>query len=88
MENKMQSSDIQLLAEEIVALIEQGRIAAGRAVNTTLTLLYWRIGNLLIAQNLEDGKAVYGRQVIAGLATQLTTLYGSGWSQRQLFYCI
>ncbi|MDX2135882.1 MAG: PDDEXK nuclease domain-containing protein [Saprospiraceae bacterium] len=88
MENKMQSSDIQLLAEEIVALIEQGRIAAGRAVNATLTLLYWRIGNLLIAQNLEDGKAVYGRQVIAGLATQLTTLYGSGWSQRQLFYCI
>lgn len=88
MNKNLPETDIRLLATQISTLILQSREAAGRAVNASLTLLYWRVGKVLIEQNLSDSKAGYGLQVIASLATRLTQQYGSGWSQRQLFYCI
>ena len=88
MEKNLQNIDLDLLLKQINGLIIQSKVVAGRAVNATLTALYWRIGKTLLEQNLEEGKSGYGKQVIANLSTQLTHLYGSGWSQRQLFYCI
>lgn len=88
MEKNLQNIDLDLLLKQINDLITQSKVVAGRVVNATLTALYWRIGKTLLEQNLEEGKSGYGKQVIANLSTRLTHLYGSGWSQRQLFYCI
>ncbi|RYE15046.1 MAG: DUF1016 family protein, partial [Sphingobacteriaceae bacterium] len=69
-------------------LIEQSRWQIAVSVNTTLTLLYWEIGQTIQTEVLQNERAGYGKQIISQLAQQLTLAYGSGWSEKQLRHCI
>lgn len=76
------------LFNEIKTLIDSARQRAAVAVNAELTLLYWQVGSRLQSEVLQGERAEYGKQVIAGLAGQLTTAYGKGWSRQQLHHCL
>ena len=51
-------------------------------------MLYWRIGKQINEDVLLKSKADYGAAVIKSLATQLSTQYGKGWSEKQLRHCL
>lgn len=72
----------------IKTLIEKNRQKLASTVNSTLSLLYWDIGNHINTYVLNNKKPDYSKQIIANLSKQLTLEYGKGWSERQLFYCI
>lgn len=76
------------LGLEIKLLIEQSRNKVIATVNAEISLLYWSIGKRINDEILNDNRAAYGKQIVSTLSQQLTNEYGSGWSQRQLFYCI
>ena len=76
------------LFNEIKSLIDSARQRAAVAVNAELTLLYWQVGQRIQAEVLGGERAEYGKQVIAGLAEQLTTACGKGWSRQQLHHCL
>lgn len=76
------------LVTDLKALIAASRQRAARAVNAELSLLYWQVGRRVRTEILDEARATYGRQIIAGLAQQLRGEFGRGWSQRQLDYCI
>jgi len=76
------------LFNEIKSLIDAARQRAAVAVNAELTLLYWQVGQRIQAEVLGGERAEYGKQVIAGLAEQLTTACGKGWSRQQLHHCL
>lgn len=80
--------NIELLAEEIKSLIQQSKEAAGRVVNSTLTMLYWQVGKRIQVEILNETRADYGKQVIVLLSQQQMGLYGSGWSDKHLWHCI
>ncbi len=73
---------------EIRQLIETARGRVATTVNAELTLLYWQVGCSINTAVLKGERAVYGKQVIADLAQQLTTEYGRGWSTKQLRHCL
>ena len=73
---------------EIRTLIEDTKKQVAITVNASLAMLYWNIGKRINEEVLLQNKADYGKQVVASLSKQLTESYGSGWSQRHLFYCI
>lgn len=73
---------------DISGLIEQSRRAAALAVNAELSLLYWNIGKRLNEHILGNRRADYGGRVIENLSEQLTTSYGSGWSEKMLRHCL
>ena len=73
--------DVRRLIDEA-----KGRVAV--TVNAELTWLYWQIGRRIRADVLLSKRAEYGKQIIAGLAQQLTEAYGRGWSQKQLHHCL
>lgn len=85
--NTPATSSSQLFTQ-VRALIAAARQRVASSINSELTLLYWHIGRRIHTEILQGQKAEYGKQVIAGLAQQLTQEFGRGWSERQLRYCL
>lgn len=50
--------------------------------------MYWNIGKRISTEILKNKRAEYGKQIVTTLSKQLNEEYGSGWSQRHLFYCV
>lgn len=75
------SSDSSLLLE-VRELIAQARGRAVASVNAEISLLYWRIGNLIHQDILRDARAEYGQGIIAGLARALTQEFGRGFDEK------
>ena len=70
----------------IVALLEAGRRAAARSINARMTAVYWEIGRRIV--EFEQGgsdRAGYGEKVIRQLAVDLSSRFGRGFSQRNLW---
>ena len=75
-----------VLITDLVAVIEDARRAAARAVNAAMTATYWLIGRRIVEQ--EQGgqaRAGYGEMIIDRLATDLTSRFGRGFGRSNLF---
>jgi predicted nuclease of restriction endonuclease-like (RecB) superfamily len=78
-----EKSNIHLLGE-IRQMIIESRQSAALAINAAMTLLYWRIGKRLNEEILGKKRAAYGEALVLGLSKQLTSEYGSGFSEKNL----
>lgn len=76
-------TDTVLLAE-LRGLIEQARQQVAQAANSTLTLLYWQVGQRIRREILTDGRAGYGQQILATLSQELVRDYGKGFNPSAL----
>jgi len=72
------------LVTDIIFLIEESKYHIAQTVNSTLTLLYWRIGKRINEEVLGNKRADYGKQVISNLASQLVLEYGNGFSEKSI----
>lgn len=72
------------LARDVRRMIEEARDLVSVAVNTGLTMLYWRIGRRINQEILKEGRADYGKQILATLSQELTRGYGNGFSYSAL----
>jgi hypothetical protein len=72
------------LLQSIVSLIDGTRERVALTVNSELTLLYWNIGKQINEDILKNGRADYGKNVIAELSKVLYEKYGSGFNKRNL----
>ena len=72
------------LLSEIRGLIEDARRQTASAVNVGLTALYWRIGNRIRRQVLQNSRAAYGEQIVATLSRQLVADFGRGFEPKNL----
>lgn len=73
------------LLTDLRQLIEQAREAAAVAVNSGLTLLYWRVGQRIRSEILGDERATYGQGILPTLSAELVPHYGRGFSARSLW---
>lgn len=72
------------LLSEIRQLIDSSKAQVAIAVNSTMTLLYWHIGERINREILGGERAAYGKQIVATLARQLTEIYGKGFDAKNL----
>lgn len=72
------------LLGEIRALIESARQRSVAAVNSELTLLFWRVGQRIHTEVLAGERAGYGQEIVATLAAQLARDYGRGFAEKNL----
>ena len=75
------------LYSSVRKVIEQARTFVSIAANTALVRQNWEIGRLIVED--EQGgkrKAEYGKAQLEGLASRLTTEYGSGYAVTNLRY--
>ncbi len=75
--------DVVLLSE-LRGLIEQARHHLAQVANSTLTLLYWKLGERIRREVLRDERAEYGEQIVATVSRQLASDYGKGFTEKSL----
>ncbi len=76
------------ILSDIRRLITEAKQRVAVVVNAELTKLYWQIGQRIRDEILQGKRAKYGKQIVANLSKQLIADYGSGWSERHLWYCL
>lgn len=81
----LKPSEQKALVADIVALIEAGRRAAARSVNSAMTTTYWHIGRLIVEREQRGTRrAEYGAALLEGLAEGLSKRFGRGFSRRNI----
>ncbi len=66
----------KVLLEELSQLIEQSRQQVVSQANSTLTMLFWHIGNRINMEVLQNKRADYGKKIVLALSVQLKERYG------------
>jgi predicted nuclease of restriction endonuclease-like (RecB) superfamily len=74
----------QGLIKAISALIDQSKLHVAIAANATITGLYWRIGQQINDNILNNKRGGYGKQIVVLLARQLTLHYGRSFEEKNL----
>jgi predicted nuclease of restriction endonuclease-like (RecB) superfamily len=73
-----------VLIGEVRDLIDQARQHVAQTANSTLTMLYWQVGERIRREVLREGRAEYGEEIVSTLSTQLVRAYGRGFGLRSL----
>lgn len=83
---KLAVIDYGNLLGDLVSLLEMARRASIRAVNAVMTATYWEIGRRIVeSEQRGEGRADYGQELLKKLATDLTSRFGRGFSDRSLY---
>ena len=78
------SVTVTRLLTDLKSLIEGTRAGVAHAVNASLTLLYWHVGQRIGTEVLQKKRADYGREIVAALSRQLVAEYGRGFEEKSL----
>ncbi len=81
---KNEASDTQTLTGDIRRMIAEARVTVAVAANSTLTLLYWRIGRRIGTEVLQGERAEYGQRIISTISKQLVEENGQSFSVKNL----
>ncbi|MCB9032255.1 MAG: DUF1016 domain-containing protein, partial [Chitinophagales bacterium] len=79
----IQSTEI-LLFNELSQLIEKNQQQVIKQVNSTLTLLFWQVGNRINQDILDNKRADYAKAIVANLSIQLQNKYGNNFELKNL----
>ncbi|MDF1564586.1 MAG: PDDEXK nuclease domain-containing protein [Deltaproteobacteria bacterium] len=74
------------LTVELRELIKASRQRVARMVNSELVLLYWEVGRRLRSEVVGEGRAEYGKEVVAAVSRTLSAEFGRGFRKRNLHY--
>jgi predicted nuclease of restriction endonuclease-like (RecB) superfamily len=74
----------QVLFNELSTLIEQSQQQVAAQANSTLTLLFWHIGNRINNEILQNKRADYGKQIVSTLSAQLENKYGRNFTEKNV----
>lgn len=73
------------LLTDVRDLILSARQTVARGVNSTLVLTYWKIGERIRREVLQEKRAEYGAEIFSTLSRKLVAEFGRGFSQQNLF---
>jgi len=86
--NDMKPTGAKSLLSDLRHLIVEARQDVARQVNSTLVMLYWRVGTRIRQDVLEEKRAEYGGQIVSAVSTQLVEEFDQGFSTRNLWHMI
>ncbi len=72
------------LLEDLRSLVNSGRRRVAVLASSTQLLLYWRVGQRLLKEDLHAGRGAYGKQILATVSRELKSEFGDGFSYSSL----
>ncbi|HUZ60664.1 MAG TPA: PDDEXK nuclease domain-containing protein [Hanamia sp.] len=81
---KSEVSTEKILLTELSQLIEQSQQQLVSQANSTLTMLFWHVGNRINKEILQNKRADYGKRIVPTLSAQLEAHYGRNFELRNL----
>jgi DUF1016 N-terminal domain len=76
--------DEAALLGDLRSLVQAARQGIATVANSTYTQLCWQVGRRLLSENLQAGRAAYGKQTLATVSQELTAEFGAGFSYTAL----
>ena len=76
------------LAHTIAGLIQLAKSEVVRAINTSMLRLYWQIGKTIQEDLIKNNRAEYGKRIVTTLSSELVSIYGRGYGERNLWRMI
>jgi predicted nuclease of restriction endonuclease-like (RecB) superfamily len=76
------------LLTDVRQMILQAREGVARAIDSSLTILYWNVGRRIRQDILKEKRAEYGAEIVSALGRQLEAEFGRGFGRRNLFRMI
>ena len=77
-------ADPAALLVDLRSLVQSARQRLASVANATYTGLCWQIGRRLLRDNLQGGRAAYGKQILATVSQELSTEFGAGFNYTAL----
>jgi hypothetical protein len=74
-----------VLLSDVRDLILSARQTVARGVNSTLVVMYWKIGERIRVDIMKEKRAEYGEEIVPTLSAQLAPEFGDGFSKRNIF---
>ena len=72
------------LLADVRGMILTTREGVARAVNSSLTMLYWQVGRRIHQDILNAKRADYGERIVVSLSRQLEAEFGRGFAEKNL----
>ncbi len=72
------------LFNELSQLIEQSKHQVAIQANSTVTILFWQIGNRINQDILQNKRAEYGKQIVPTVSAQLENKYGRNFTEKNV----
>lgn len=80
----LQKSEYQELLSDLITLIEKTKSNVISYANSSLTILFWHVGNRVLTQTLQNKRADYGKQIVVTLSRELVERFGHNYEERNL----
>ena len=82
---ELPDADLAVLADRIVQVIEEGKLALAISINEIIKTTYWKIGQYIVEFEQQGNvKAKYGTSLLSNLAKLLRARVGRGYSRPNL----
>ena len=72
------------LFQDLSQIIEQGQNQLAVQVNTTQTLVFWKVGKRILKEILQEERAAYGKEIIANISLLLEQSYGRSFNEKNV----
>ena len=66
------------LLSDLRALTQSARQRVATVANSQQTMLCWYVGRRLLRENIQEGRAAYGKRILATVSRELTAEFGRG----------
>jgi len=80
--------EYQDLLNELIAIIEKTKKQVVSFANSSLTVMFWHVGNRILSHNLQYKRAEYGKQIVVTLSRELVTKFGKNYEEKNLWRMI
>jgi hypothetical protein len=82
----MKTDDLEnnRIINDIVSIIERTKHQIAVQANSSLTLMFWQIGERIRREILQNKRAEYGKKIVVTLSRQLVSRYGKNFEEKNL----
>lgn len=81
---ELQKTEYQDLLSELVSLVETTKQNVVSYANSSLTMLFWQVGNRILTHTLTYKRADYGKEIVVTLSRTLIEKFGRSYEEKNL----
>jgi hypothetical protein len=72
------------LINDLVVLIQETKTQVISNINSSLTVSFWHVGNLVLNYILQNKRADYGKQIVVSVSRELVERFGRNYEEKNL----
>jgi predicted nuclease of restriction endonuclease-like (RecB) superfamily len=84
----IEKTEYKNLLNELVTLIEKTKTQVISNINSSVSILFWHVGNRILTHDLQNKRAEYGKQIVVTVSRELVGKFGKNYEEKNLWRMI